>query len=240
MKARWRRVVTGGSVAGTVAVLIALVAYDLQARPIRSVRIAGEFRHVSHAALEAAISDHLERGFFQVDLHAVREAALALAWVRDASVRRVWPASLHVAVVERSAVAQWNEAQLLEADGTVFSPGDTARVRNLPRLAGPSGSERQVLAHYELLHAAFAATSVSVQRLELDRRGAWRAVLDEGVALVLGPRPDPARVWRLTHAWKPVFGARLAQVQRIDLRYANGFTVRWRSQAGLTEESSQQ
>lgn len=238
MRERWRRLLVAGFVVGAVAALAAPVMYDLHARPIQSVRIAGEFRHVAQATLEAAIATHLQRGFFQVDVDAVRDAALDLPWVRDASVRRVWPGSLHVAVVERHAVAQWNGADLLEADGTVFHPETMVSGRDLPRLTGPPGSERLVLEHYEWLRAAFAATAVSVRRLDLDERGAWRAVLDGDVALVLGPRPNPDTVRRLAAAWPVVFGTRGAAAQRIDLRYANGFAVAWRTPGDGTGESS--
>ena len=67
---------------------------------ISDVRIVGNLRWVSRQELKQAIAGRLRGGFFRVDIAAVREAALAVPWVRDVSVRRVWPGELHLTVVE--------------------------------------------------------------------------------------------------------------------------------------------
>ncbi|HEX9583211.1 MAG TPA: FtsQ-type POTRA domain-containing protein, partial [Gammaproteobacteria bacterium] len=74
---------------------------DLDSRPIASVRIAGEFVNVSRDSLEQVVNGFLPSGFLRLDVEAVRRAAAGLPWVRRVSVRRVWPGSLHIAVVER-------------------------------------------------------------------------------------------------------------------------------------------
>ena len=113
------------------------IAQRLDGYKVNSVRVAGDFRHVSRDALETVVADQITKGFFEVDVEAVRAASRALPWVREASVRRVWPDSLHVAIVERQPVARWNDETLVEADGSLFEPHGRARDLNLPMLAAP-------------------------------------------------------------------------------------------------------
>ena len=112
------------AVAFLIALLAAVTSFliHLNARPITSVRIAGEFVNVSRVEMQQLIDEFLPSGFFELDVGAVRRKAREIPWVRRISVRRIWPDSLHVAVVERVAVARWNDEALLEADGTRFVP----------------------------------------------------------------------------------------------------------------------
>jgi cell division septal protein FtsQ len=49
-----------------------------------------------------------------------------------------------------------------------------------------------------------------------------------GLALVPRTPLDVAELARVAHALPRILGERLEQAARIDLRYANGFAVRWR------------
>lgn len=213
------------AIAGLVALL-----HDAGQRPVRSVRITGEFRHVSKDALRAAIGAHVARGVLEVDVDAVRRAALALPWVKDVSVRRVWPDSLHVAIVERVPVARWGDDALLEADGSVFRPDDVSGpgTAALPRLDGPEGSEREVLAAWPRIARALAALDRPVRRVTLTDRGGWRIVLAGDTTVVLGADQGPGVLAAYARALPAVLGGRLSDVERIDMRYVNGFAVRFR------------
>ena len=210
------------------------VGFDLAVRPIASVHVTGNFEHLARHELERAIEPALEPGFLRVDVASVRGAALTLPWVREVSVRRVWPDRLDVTVVERSPVARWGDDALLEADGSLFRPDGGGVRAALPRLTGPSGSHRLVLQRYRELKGLLGEQlGAPIRQLDLDARGAWTAELANDLELILGAGPLPASFARYARAFPRVFGERLAQVQRLDMRYGNGFAVGWRaSQAG--------
>ena len=202
---------------------------SLSARPIQSVRIAGEFHNVDRSALEAAVAKSLSGGFFHLDVDEVRAAARSLPWVRDASVRRVWPDTLHVAVIERSALMRWGEGGLMESDATVFFPASgTADFGLLPRLDGPPGSEPQVLERYRELRAILAPLGSPVQRVSVTNRGSWRVVLENNFALLLGQWRDTDLIRRFAQAFPDLSAMRTEELVQVDLRYANGFSVLWR------------
>ena len=76
-------------------------------------------------------------GFFQVDIAAVRESALSVPWVRDVSVRRVWPGELHVTVVEDRPIARWAGGGLVTDRGTLLPVRRGAGQGGLPIFDGP-------------------------------------------------------------------------------------------------------
>jgi len=200
----------------------------VQGHTVNSVRVAGEFRYVSRDVLEQVVADQITKGFFEVDVEAVRSASRALPWVREASVRRVWPDSLHVAIVEREPVARWNDAYLLEADGTLFEPHGKASKLTLPQLFGPRQSEREVLAAFNRFRTVLGPLGGGIESLRLHERGGWHLVLANGTALVLAEGQDAATLRRFARAAAREIAEHLDRIEQVDLRYAGGFAVRLR------------
>ncbi len=62
-------------------------------------------RHASMAAVMRVFEEDRGRGLIDIDPEQRRQALRRLDWVRDASVRRVWPNHLHVEIIEREPVA---------------------------------------------------------------------------------------------------------------------------------------
>lgn len=197
--------------------------------PIRSVRIVGILEDAHRAALEQVVDSRLEGGFFSVDVEAVRTAVQALPWVKAVSVRRMWPDSLHIAVVERAAVARWGAHQLIEADGTVFSL-DRDPPRDLVELEGPPGSALQLLGRYRELQQLLVPLAARVEHLALDARGTWRGRLNGGMVLIFEEGLQESRLRHFAKVASHVLGPQLDQIKQVDLRYANGFAVRWKMQ----------
>lgn len=219
-----------------LAAAVVSLAQRLDTHTVNSVRVAGEFRHVSRSALERVVADQITKGFFEVDVEAVRDASRALPWVREASVRRVWPDSLHVAIVEREPVARWNDAALMEADGALFQPHGKVGGLSLPSLYGPAESEREVLAAYGRFRAALGPLGGGIESLRLVDRGGWRILLANGTTLVLAEGQDAATIKRFASAAAREIAEHLDRIEQVDLRYAGGFAVRLRKVPDLGSE----
>lgn len=200
----------------------------LDRHAVNSVRVAGEFKHVSRHALEQVVADQITKGFFEVDVEAVRAASRALPWVREASVRRVWPDSLHVAIVEREPVARWNDESLMEADGSLFQPHGKVDELQLPRLFGPAQSEQEVLAAHTRFRTVLGPLGGGIESLRLLDRGGWRLGLANGTTIVLAEGQDAATLKRFARAAAKEIAEHLDQIEQVDLRYAGGFAVRLR------------
>ena len=112
--------------------------------PVRVVRIEGAFVHVSRANLRAELLPLVQKGIFVVDVNAIQQRLLDMPWIAKASVRRIWPNTLSIHIVEQVPVARWNRHLLLNADGRVFAQfsqtdGTEASFNSLPDFIGPKG-----------------------------------------------------------------------------------------------------
>lgn len=195
--------------------------------PLRSVHIEGEFRKLSKHDVQTAVAKAVSGGFFSVNVEAVRRAAESLPWVESATVRRVWPDALQLQVVEQRAAARWGEDGVVNMRGELFKPAAATIPAKLPRLSGPEPLRRRVMEHYIAMTATLAPIGRRVQALRLDQRRAWVLELDSGVELKLGRDAALDRLNKFVRVYPTVFAAREAELKTVDLRYSNGFAVRW-------------
>lgn len=195
--------------------------------PLRAVQIEGEFRKLSKTQLQDAVAAVVRGGFFTVNVEAVRRAAEALPWVESATVRRVWPDRLQLQVVEQRAAARWGESAALNMRGQLFLPDAATLPPQLPRLSGPEELRRRVMENYIAMTTALAPIGRRVQALALDKRRAWVLTLDSGVELKLGREDTLKRLERFVRVYPTLFAARETELKTVDLRYSNGFAVRW-------------
>ena len=212
---------------------------ELNARPIRSVRIGGDLAHVARADLERRVGAHLAADFFRVDVDAVAETARAMPWVAEVSVRRVWPDSLHIAVIEREAVARWGPGGLVATSGEVFDPGESD-LPGLPLLDGPAGSAPLLLETWRrvsrIIGDGAGAMGGGPRALALSARGIWRVECMNGMRIVLG-RDQLDELEELRAVFDRLLGARASEIAAVDLRYTNGFAVRWKSNGQASRET---
>ena len=204
--------------------------------PVRTVRFAGDLARVGEPALRRAVAPWLASGVLGVDLPRMRSAVEALPWVERASVRRVWPAAVVIHIEEQQPVAAWGEDTLLNAAGERFQPEQ--RPAGLARLDGPEGSHAEVLQRFQALRGPLAAAGLELTALSLDPRRAWQGRLAGGTVLALGRQDIEARVARFAAAWPRLVAGREGRIpESADLRYPNGFAVRWGAAADSGEEN---
>jgi cell division protein FtsQ len=174
--------------------------------------------------------------FFTVDLEAVRRAFETVPWVRRAQVRREWPNRLVVAVEEHQVLGSWDDGRFVNTFGELFTANAAEAEednRDLPELAGPAGSERDVASRYLDFKSWFARLSLVPDQVTLSPRYAWTVHFDNGtdsgLTVDLGRERDgntvPERVLRMINAW-PALVSRWPKPTLIDLRYPNGFALR--------------
>lgn len=195
---------------------------------ISDVRIVGSLRWVSPEELEQTIAGRLQGGFFRVDAAAVRAAALSVPWVRDASVRRVWPGKLHVTVTEDQPVARWVGGGLVTDRGTLLPVRHAHAAIGLPVFDGPREALPRLRDGLRELGAIFDGIGGGIARLERSAAGNWSLEFADGVRLVFRDGQE-RHVRRFAAVYLSALIGRREFIERIDLRYPNGFAVRWRN-----------
>jgi len=196
---------------------------------IDRVVLQGRFQRVSPMDVEQAVRDLIHgAGLVTVDLTTVQRAIEKLPWVDAASVGRAWPRGLQVRVVEQVAAARWGTNGLLNNRGKLFLSEARFIPPELPRLSGPKDTETLVAERYFAIQGRLVEGGVRIAALRLDARGAWEIDLDNGVRIRLGRRQVDERFERFVASALRIVVQRSAEINYVDMRYTNGFSVGWR------------
>jgi cell division protein FtsQ len=226
----WRLPAWAMGTAGAAWLVFQLAVLALD-QPIRAIQIEGSFKRVSALDVEAELTQDIGRGFFSADLRAMRMRLEALPWVDSAQVRRAWPDTVEVTVVEQVAAARWGDDGLLNVRGELFMQPVRHIPAELPHLGGPEGAQTLVAERYLALRERLADVGLQVLMVEVDARGAWRIGLDNGIEVRLGRRDVDARIERFLAAIDGVLAERMSEISYVDMRYSNGFSVGWSTRA---------
>lgn len=227
-----------GFLVGVALLVFAVVALQLALRsgffPVREVRLAGELRETSRTALEEAVRGRLAGNLLATELDVLRAGLEELPWVRRASVRRVWPDRLEVALEEHVALARWSDDRLVNTHGELFA-GRSAQ--ELPAFIGPQGSSAEMARRYRRFARIVSPLGSEVQRIVLTPRFGWQLKLANGLEIMLGRDADAGEA-RLA-SFVQVYPATLALIEmrgarhdHVDLRYPNGFALRLPAASG--------
>ncbi len=200
--------------------------------PLRTVRIETPLKHVAQSQIRETVSPHVAGGFLGVDVDAVRDGLEALPWVRSASVRRLWPDKLVVRVTEQQALARWGADALLNMSGEAFWPQRNASWERLPLLRGPRDSHRVVAEQYVAMQRVLEPLGLTITHMTLNERRALSMRLANGLRLGLGRHDTELRLQRFVRVFPQVLKPKLEAIDSVDLRYTNGFAVRWRNGHG--------
>ncbi len=228
-------------VAPLVAVAAVVATYLLSAnmldRPISSIEISGPFQRVTALQIEEAISEELEDGFVSADLANIQRNIVALPWIDKATVARRWPSRLRISVTEQVPAAIWGERGLLNLRGELFVTSARHIPAELPRLSGPEHQSDEVARRYLLVRDRLIPVGLDLRRVHLDPRGAWEMSLQNGVEVRLGRREIDARTELFLDVVADIISGRAAEIDYVDMRYSNGFTIGWNngSQTPVTD-----
>ena len=199
--------------------------------PVRKVEIQGDLRHLARSRVRTLLEPALAGGFFSAPVARIQDLLLAEPWIARATVRRVWPDTLQVQLVEQRPVARWGEHGWLNPRGDVFTPRQPVAIEGLPRLDGPPGHARRVLRTWLELRRSLRRVNLDLAGLSLDRRRAWHARLSNGVRVELGRAAPLPRLARLVDVWQALRAMEQDLPAVVDMRYSNGLAVRRRETA---------
>jgi cell division protein FtsQ len=205
--------------------------------PIRWMQIDGRFQRVSAEQIRATLASHVNRSFFTVDLNAMGATASKMPWVSQVEVKKSWPDTVYVLVDEYVPLAHWREDQLVSDTGVAFSVPGAGDMQGLPSLDGPPGELERVWEHWHIFNQELLPLGLEVDTIRLDRRGAWSLILNNGTEVDLGRDDELPRLQRLVASWSILTSGKSSTPTGVDLRYTNGFAVRWPDNAGNSSGS---
>jgi cell division protein FtsQ len=218
-----------GALVGVAALAFVVAGMWLLMRsewfPIREIEVKTAVQRTSKGEIQAVANERVRGNFFAVSPAEVRMGLEKLPWVRSASVRRIWPDRLEVALEEHVALARWGDDSLVNSYGERFF-GRTDQP--LPQFVGPAGTEREVARRYRRFTEIAAPLDSPLERVVLTPRYAWQLRLGSGLNIMLGRDADAAesRLRRFVEVYDVALEKMRKKHEYVDLRYPSGFALR--------------
>lgn len=195
-------------------------------QPITKVRMDNQWQRISGSEVENLLAGFMGTGYFDFDVLGVKETLEQHPWVRQASVKKIWPNSLGLNLTEEVAIARWGEASLLNQYGEIFQPRNINALQSLPLLQGPDESQIEVMEQYRAVNQLFFPAGLRVTSLTLSGRGSWMLELNNHLQVIAGREQVMDRLNRFLAFYSQQESDELLSMLAVDLRYDNGLAVR--------------
>lgn len=197
--------------------------------PLKRVIIQEPLRYGDMREVSEIIRNHHQRDLLHMDVTLLADEMQRLDWIAKASVYKRWPDAVEVKLEERVPVVRWGGRAFLDASGEPFSIPDNDKLRELATIHGPDGYEKQVLQYWHDIAPWLGARQLQLQQLSLDQRLVWHAELENGLDVILGRDQLNDRLKKLAVVNDKVIKSYHRYIEAIDLRYHDGFSVRWKA-----------
>ena len=223
-----------------VLLMTGVVLVDQLLRPgrftIERMDIHGSSAQVDAQTVERTAWLALIGNYFTADLEKIENALVRLPGVYQAAVRRHWPDTLEISITEAGAIALWyaTNGSASESQDYVNLPPDST-ITLQPVLRSPTADRHTVIDAFLYLVSSLSPFGLEVKSLSVNEVGDWVVVLQSvtlqipvELEIVVG-KGDPVRkVDQFAAVFDSFLQDRLLDIERVDMRYDNGFAVQWR------------
>ena len=150
--------------------------------------------------------------------------------MQKVNVNKKWPNTLQVKLIEQKAVAIWNQNKLLNEDGNIFSVTSTDDLNSLPEIYGSDSQAKEILVKFTRFQELLTTTGFDIKAANISPRGAWIIDLSNEIRLNIGTQNQDSRLIRLVETWIKLLKTNSNMPEYIDLRYTNGYAVKWKKE----------
>jgi cell division protein FtsQ len=210
---------------------------DEKSVPLSALILTGDDTHITFDKVRDVLIKQEDRlNFFTVEIAQIQKELEMMPWVYSVSIRKRWPETLKIHVVEQSIVAIWNDIALLNRFGEVVNVAPDSAVEKYVALYGSDEQAFEVLNTYMKLHQLLKVNKFSIVSLSSDQRQSTSLTLNNGIILRLGKEQKLDRIQRFLTVY-PLMGKKynVNKIDYIDLRYDTGFAVGWKNDHQLTK-----
>ncbi|MCP4322383.1 MAG: FtsQ-type POTRA domain-containing protein, partial [Alteromonadales bacterium] len=195
----------------------------------------GDDKHITFDKVRNVLIRQEDRlNFFTVEIAQIQKELEDMPWVYSVSIRKRWPETLKIHVVEQSIVAIWNDIALLNRFGEIVEASPNSVTQDYVSLYGSDEQANDVLMTYVKLHQLLKVNDFDIAQLSNDQRQSTALTLKNGIILRLGKEQKLDRVQQFLTVY-PLIDKKydVNKIDYIDLRYDTGFAVGWKNEQQL-------
>ena len=146
----------------------------------------------------------------------------------SASIRKHWPDTLKIHIVEQTILASWNQKALLNRFGEIVNVVPDENDQYVA-LYGEDEKSEEVLNTYVQLNQLLKPSQYRIASLSSDKRNSSELVLKNGITLKLGKEQKLERIQLFLKAFPRIAKKyEIKTVDYVDLRYDTGLAIGWK------------
>ena len=199
--------------------------------PLSKIMVGGDFNNLHEEELGKLVNAGIDGGFLSMNLNGLREQLQSHPWIHEVSVRREWPSTLKVEVIEEVPIARWGHKGFLNRLGDQLELPENSNLKSLPVIEAEFGSSQDMIRQYQIVSELLTPTRLKLTELQRDAVGAWQIDTVPGIRLVLGRDQIVEKLQRFVIVWQSGLEVQIDNISVIDLRYPNGLAISLKNKA---------
>lgn len=198
--------------------------------PIRSVQVVGKLHFVNPAELQKRIMPYVSKGFFNVPVARISQNLQHIPGVKSVLISRVFPATVQVHINEKTPLAFYHGGGLVSSNGLYFNPQYQNDLPAMPVFDVAKADLPRTVALYNNLSKVLASDDLVIAKLALSNIGQWQVTLSNNAVLYPGSIKVIERIEAFAKSYPTLLERNKGKtLVSVDLRYRQGFAVRWAS-----------
>ncbi|HSP86244.1 MAG TPA: cell division protein FtsQ/DivIB [Psychrobacter sp.] len=217
-------------VLGLLVLILIMGAKALRDAPPAAIHVNHQGLTVTeYRALQHVMNQQKVSSFFTSDLQALRDITTSLAWVDQVSISRDWQRGIVVTALPKQAVANFGTERLVDAKGNVFVPADSRDLtqEQFATLQGDMTQAPVIMQQLQQVNDWYAPLGLQVEDIILSPRMTWLIRFDNGLRIIVDNENTAQKLLNLSQLLGNQLNNRRDEIQSVDLRYKNGFTIAW-------------
>jgi len=202
---------------------------DESSLPLTSLILTGERQHITEDVVREVLAKQKDKlNFFTLEIGEIQKQLEEKPWVYSAAIRKNWPNTLKIHIVEQTIVASWNQKALLNRFGEIIDVTPVEQ-SDFVALSGEDEQSEEVLNTYLQLNQLLQPSQYRIAALHSDKRNASDLVLKNGITLKLGKEQKLERIQLFLNAFPRIAQKYdLSTIEYVDLRYDTGLAIGWK------------
>lgn len=229
------------AIAAVLFVALTMGTKALQQAPSAAIQVNPEgLSTAQYQVLKQTMSQQIVSSFFTTDLQGLRDIVLGLAWVDQVSVSRDWQRGIVITALPKQAVANFGTERSVDAKGIVFVPAESSDLTQtqLATLQGEIDQAPVIMQQMQQINEWYAPLNMRVKDIILTPRMTWLVLFDNGLRVIVDNENTAQKLLSLSQLLGNQLNNRQADIQSIDLRYKNGFTIAWKIPAAQADTAA--
>lgn len=205
---------------------------DERSLPLTSLVLTGKIDHIVVDDVRTIVAEQKDRlNFFTLEIAQIQQQLENMPWVYSVSIRKRWPDTLKIHIVEQSIVAIWNDRALLNRFGEIIDAKPEKNSTQYVLLYGADEFANNILTTYMKINQLLKVNNFKITQLSSDKRHSTDILLANGIALRLGKEQKLDRIQRFLSVFPLIEKEyEITTIEYVDLRYDTGFAIGWKKE----------